>query len=47
MHDTGQETGDAVGCRKALDEFLLENEDYIAVHLLDRKILGMSIISKL
>jgi len=44
MHDTASTDPIHSGCRKALDEFLAENEHYKAVHLLDTKFLGMSVI---
>jgi predicted O-methyltransferase YrrM len=49
MHDTAQEDIIFQGCRKALDEFLLtdEGKKYSVVHLLDTKIMGMSILNKL
>lgn len=49
MHDTAHEAGTGVGCRQALDEFMesKEGENYRVVHLLDPKIIGMSILIKL
>jgi len=49
MHDTAQLDPIARGCRIALDRFLEseEGEKYRAIHLLDTKFLGMSILIKL
>lgn len=48
MHDTNHESGDGMGCRKALDEFVKKYpNNFAVVHLLDTKIIGMSILVKL
>lgn len=48
MHDTAHESGQQVECRVALDEFLSDpTKPYRAIHLLDTKIIGMSILVKL
>lgn len=47
MHDTAHKTGDGMGCRQALNEFLEENDNYFPLHLLDTKYIGMSILCKL
>jgi cephalosporin hydroxylase len=48
MHDTGHEAGDGMGCRKALNEWHEQNKErWIVVHLLDTKILGMSVLIKI
>lgn len=47
MHDTGHESEDMKGCRRALDEFVEKNRDsFVDVHLLDRKLIGMSVLIK-
>jgi len=49
MHDTNHEAGDGMGCRQALEEWLAEpttTDLWRAFHLLDTKILGMTILFK-
>lgn len=48
MHDTAHENGQQVECRKALNEFL-DGKDalYRVIHLLDSKIIGMSVLVKI
>lgn len=46
MHDTAHEAGDGMGCRKALNEWI-DSSKYTIVHLLDPKIIGLSIMVKL
>lgn len=54
MHDTAHETGTGVGCRGALDECMISTtessiagEEYTVVHLLDTKIIGLTVMVKL
>jgi predicted O-methyltransferase YrrM len=54
MHDTAHETGLSVGCREALDECMTTSsmariaDGYFTVaHLLDTKILGMTVMVKI
>ena len=48
MHDTGHEAGDGMGCRQALNEWYEKNkEEWTIVHLLDTKIIGMSVLCKI
>lgn len=47
-HDTGHEDPDKQGARMALDKYLKTNpRHYTVVHLLDTKIIGMSILVRL
>lgn len=51
MHDTAHESGQQMQCRQALNEFLYDSIDlnrsyYYPIHLLDTKIIGMTILVK-
>lgn len=46
MHDTAHEAGEQVQCRKALNDFFKDKKCCIT-HLLDTKIIGMSIIHRI
>lgn len=48
LHDTGHESEDKKGARIALDEYLaLHPDEYTVIHLMDTKIIGMSVLVKL
>ena len=46
LHDTDHKDPIFVGCRKALDEFLLENKGYTVEHIKDKIGCGLSILIK-
>lgn len=48
MHDTAAEGGQQVQCRQAFEEWYKKHKkEYTVVHLLDTKIIGMSILVKI
>ncbi len=48
MHDTAHESGQAMQCRQALNDYLkIHRDEYIDIHLLDTKIIGASILVKI
>lgn len=48
MHDTGAESGQQMQCRQALEEwYKAHKHQFVMVHLMDTKIIGLSILIKL